>query len=140
MKKPDEFELEVQAIQCTLEALDVVRESFVERSNSTGLTKQEFSKWIGKDPSYVSRILNGRVSNVNYKTISRMLVALGYYPELNVTDCENLHILPNYVHSDIVEDVYVRSSTENWHISREERDGFVVSKPREFRKEVASNG
>ena len=97
MKQPKKFDLDVQALQCTLEALDVVREAFETRHVQEGLSKQEFARWLGKDPSYLSRVLNGRVSNINYKTLAEMFVALGYYPELTLTDCENVHFAPNSV-------------------------------------------
>ena len=114
MKQPDIFELDIRSIQCTLEALDVVREAYETRNREEGISKREFAKWIGKDPSYVSRILNGRVSNVNYNTIARMLVALDYYPTLKLEELAKLSNLTNYKHCEDVEDVFVRASTSEW--------------------------
>lgn len=114
MKRPSSFELDIRSIQCTLEALDVVRDAFEERAQKEKFSKREFAEWIGKDPSYVSRILNGRVSNVNYKTIARMLVALGYCPILEAKQLSEMRNLSNYRHCDDADDVYARVRTSKW--------------------------
>ncbi|WP_170390603.1 helix-turn-helix domain-containing protein [Ruegeria arenilitoris] len=139
MKKPDEFELELQSIQCTLEALDVVRDAFERRSSEDGLTKKEFSEWLGKDPSYVSRILNGRVSNVNYKTIAQMLIALGYFPEVTKTDLEELVSLPNYRHCDAVEDHYIRSRSDIWRVHSNKEDEASFARGNNYKKFLVAN-
>lgn len=119
MKRPDKFELDVQSTECVLDALDVVREAFLQRHHEEGLSKKEFSDWLGKHPSYVSRVLNGRVTNVNYKTIAQMLLALRYFPELSKADFSSLDAPSNYFHSCAARDHYTRYERSDWTAEEE---------------------
>ena len=140
MKKPDKFELDVQSIQCTLEALTVLREAFEVRSAEEGVTKKQFSEWVGKDPSYVSRILNGRVANVNYQTIARMLLALNFYPRVGLQDVDTIGHIVNYRPCDEMKDDYDRIKTNGWRKMVNEADDGQFLKSKISNRPVLSNG
>lgn len=134
MKRPDEFTLDVQSIQCSLEALDVLREAFEDRSLTQGLSKKDFAEWIGKDASYVSRVLNGRATNVNIMTIARMLIALGYWPSLDLQDMEALDEPSNYKASEIERDDFERVSTKQWRSVLNDAERDDARHPSVFKK------
>ena len=79
-KKPEDFALEVNTLHCTVDALEKLREVFLTSRVENDLTKTQLADLVGRDLSYVSRILNGRVSNVNYQTLARFFLAMGYWP------------------------------------------------------------
>lgn len=140
MKKPDKFDLDVQSIQCTLEALAVLREAFEARSAEHGVTKKQFSEWVGKDPSYVSRILNGRTANVNFQTIARMLLALDFYPSLGVLEGEAIGRISNNRPCDFLEDEYERMNSHPWKIMVQGADDGEFVKAEVSNRLVATNG
>lgn len=96
--KQDEvdFEFEVQTIQTTLEALEKVRLIFEAESSKKGISKASLSRKIGRDPSYVSRVLNGRVSNVNFQTLARMLLAMDHWPLLEARPMSEMNSPANF--------------------------------------------
>ncbi|MEZ5887664.1 MAG: hypothetical protein R3D56_12390 [Paracoccaceae bacterium] len=106
----DRFDLDVRAIQATLEAIDCVAHVFGHESRSKGLTKSRLSDKIDRDPAYVARVLNGRVSNVNFQTIARMLIAMGYWPSLKATPLNEMAGVSNYCLSEIETSDYKRGN------------------------------
>ena len=112
--KEAKIALDANSLHASLEALDCVRKAFEEVSGKENLTKKDLADLVGKDPSYVSRILNGRVSNVNYLTLSRFLIAMGYWPTLERTPIGEIPSLANYCHRDQHSGDYSTASLPIW--------------------------
>ena len=93
--------LEIRTHQATREGLDFVAELFDKVSKESGITRTEFADEIQRDPSYLSRVLNGRVSNVNYQTIARMIIALGYWPTIHAEPIKGAEHRSNYCAGNI---------------------------------------
>lgn len=73
---------------------------------SDGITKKEIAEKIGWKPSALSRLLSGRVSNVTIKSISDLMWATGFQPELDAQANEVLSpnhgpIVETHIYSDV---------------------------------------
>jgi transcriptional regulator with XRE-family HTH domain len=101
MKTSPDLETEIMSHQATREAIDSLADLFDDEFERTGITKAQFAERIGRDPSYVSRILNGRAANFTYLSLARMFVALGYWPTLTASriddGAEKCNFMPEHV-------------------------------------------
>jgi transcriptional regulator with XRE-family HTH domain len=127
--KLNDMALEVRTHQATREALDCVSELFDLVSHENDISRAELAEKIQRDPSYISRILNGRVSNVNYQTLARMILAMGYWPTLKAMPLE-LHGNRSNSCSDTVESPNYKLTTSANNFKRK------VFKRRSHRLEI----
>lgn len=103
MKNSSDLETEIMSHQATREAIDSLADLFDHECETSGLTKSQFAERIGRDPSYVSRILNGRAANFTFLSLSRMFVALGYWPEIKARPIGDIaakcNFMPEHIES-----------------------------------------
>lgn len=59
-------------------AIETLQIVFDKCAESHGMTNVEFAREMGVNPSYASRIINGRQENVTFKTLAKALRALGH--------------------------------------------------------------
>lgn len=82
-----------------------LREKFIERAETDGLTQAAIAEKLGVNRSSIHRRLTGQV-NMTSETISDMLWALGCQGELNLIDCSE----HNRVNSAVVGDPFASVS------------------------------
>lgn len=97
MKVSEELATEIMSHQATRDALDSLADLFDLECEKNGITKTQFAEKIGRDPSYVSRILNGRASNFTFLSLARMFIALGYWPEIKAKPLSDSSTRANYM-------------------------------------------
>ncbi|TGD99104.1 helix-turn-helix domain-containing protein [Methylobacterium nonmethylotrophicum] len=84
-----------------------LRKAFGERSKQCGIKAKDLSDILGKDKSYVSRVLNGSNGSIDFETLYVFMNALGYHLPLDPVSFERLHakksnidVKPKYYNGD----------------------------------------
>ena len=98
-----------------------------ERGVGSSLKSKSLAQALGKDPAYVSRVING--GSISYETLSVFLEALNFLPAIEMKKFEDLPAhRPNVdVRPKIVGQVLTKISTHSTAVSS--RD-VVVSAPK----------
>lgn len=97
----DEFKRELLIASDVRSFIELLQHAFDEEREKRGLTKSRLAEDVGRDLSYVSRVINGRQRNVTLHTAALFMRAMGRRlgaHESRLADLEarksNFHILP----------------------------------------------
>lgn len=77
-------------------ALDVIISTYIHANDEKKITKADIARRISRDPSFVSRILNGRSENLTIKTVALLLRAMDHRLVVSAENLSCLKMKGNY--------------------------------------------
>lgn len=84
MNNPDKLKLELSVDKDIRKFIEAIQNAYDELASDGRITNKGLSEAVGLDPSFVSRLINGRNNNPNLKTLAKIFRGMDLRLEPNV--------------------------------------------------------